>query len=109
MLCVCVYILSSANNLYFMYVVVWIEIEHHSVVYFNCVAVFEVLWCRTSVKTGLVLVSYPRPLFPPPTWPGYKASLIRATKMPQIPDTYVSPVLNRSSVTQRDVIESMTE
>ena len=79
MLCVCVCILSSANNLYFMYVVVWIEIEHHSVVYFNCVAVFEVLWCRTSVKTGLV----------------------RATKMHQIPDTYVSPTLNKSSATQR--------
>ena len=52
LLCVCVCILSSTNNFRFMYVVVWIEIEHHSVVYFNCVAVFEVLWYRTSVKDG---------------------------------------------------------
>ena len=30
----------------------WVEIKHYSTVYFNRVAVFEVLWCSTSIKGG---------------------------------------------------------
>ena len=30
----------------------WVEIEHYSVAYFNCITAFEVLQCRSSIKVG---------------------------------------------------------
>ena len=30
----------------------WVEIEHYSIAYFDRIAAFEALYCRTSVKGG---------------------------------------------------------